>query len=342
LRIKGLKLGEIAKELSSAYGPDAYTPPSIKYWLHQIKPGRTDLRTQHTGGWLPLDEIDAGILAFLRKSPFSSVRTIAESLEIPVSTIYSHSVHKVGLKIFFLLWVPYTVTSGLQQKRVELSSQLLRVLESQQRVGFRDIVTGDESWFLQYYNHRKIWCISANEMPTRVRYMTAALNTILTVFWSIDGAILINRLTPGEKFDNHSFCEKIFELLSEILHDGRTAGSPRPIVHFDNVIPDRSAATKITFNFVNSDMPLSRPTVRRSVQVTSFYSVIWKGNLINTMEEFQARAEGYLVSCHQKQCNESISTGSRDCSNWYIPMETTSKAKYYHRNSISVEESHHS
>jgi hypothetical protein len=50
LRIIGLKLGEIAKELSSGYGPDGHTPPSRKYWLHQIMLGRTDLRMQHLGG----------------------------------------------------------------------------------------------------------------------------------------------------------------------------------------------------------------------------------------------------------------------------------------------------
>jgi hypothetical protein len=50
LRNKGLKLLEIAQELSSAYDPDAHTPPSIKYWFHQIKLGRTHLRTQHAGG----------------------------------------------------------------------------------------------------------------------------------------------------------------------------------------------------------------------------------------------------------------------------------------------------
>jgi hypothetical protein len=31
LHIQGLKLGEIAEELLSAYGPNAYTTPSIKY-----------------------------------------------------------------------------------------------------------------------------------------------------------------------------------------------------------------------------------------------------------------------------------------------------------------------
>jgi hypothetical protein len=50
LCIKGLRLGETVKKLSSADGPDAYTPPSINYWLHQIMLGRTDLRTQRAGG----------------------------------------------------------------------------------------------------------------------------------------------------------------------------------------------------------------------------------------------------------------------------------------------------
>jgi hypothetical protein len=106
LHIKGLKLGEIAQELSGTYDPDAHTPPSIKYWLHQIMLGRTDLRTQRAGGWPPLDDIDAEMLSFLRKYPFTSVRMTAESLEIPVSTFYSHLVEKIGLQNLFLRWIP--------------------------------------------------------------------------------------------------------------------------------------------------------------------------------------------------------------------------------------------
>jgi hypothetical protein len=85
LRIPGLKLKGIAKELSSAYGPDAYAPPSLKYWLYQINLGRTDFRTPHAGGQSTLDDMDAEILSLLRKAPFSLVRTIAESLKIPAS-----------------------------------------------------------------------------------------------------------------------------------------------------------------------------------------------------------------------------------------------------------------
>jgi hypothetical protein len=122
-RFKGLKLGEIAEEPVSAYGPDAYTPPSRLYWLHQIRLGRTDLGTQHAVGRPSLGDIDADILSILGKYPFFSVRTIAGSLGIPVSTIYFHLVEKIGFKIFFLRWFSHTLTRALQQKRVELSSQ---------------------------------------------------------------------------------------------------------------------------------------------------------------------------------------------------------------------------
>jgi hypothetical protein len=70
-----------------------------KYWLHQVNLGRTDLRAQYAGGRPPLDDLDAEILSFLRRYPFSSVRTIANSREIPASTIYSH------LALNFLSWL---------------------------------------------------------------------------------------------------------------------------------------------------------------------------------------------------------------------------------------------
>jgi hypothetical protein len=72
------------------------------------------------------------------------VHTIPESLEVPVSTIYFHLVEAFSLKFFLHRWVPYTLTGELRQKRIEFSSQLLRVLEIQQRVGFGDIVTRAE------------------------------------------------------------------------------------------------------------------------------------------------------------------------------------------------------
>jgi hypothetical protein len=54
-----------------------------------------------------------------------------------------------------------------------------------QRVGFCDIVTGDESWFLQHDKNRQVWCLPRDEVPKRVGYTSATLKMNLTVlfFW---------------------------------------------------------------------------------------------------------------------------------------------------------------
>jgi hypothetical protein len=62
----------------------------------------------------------------------------------------------------------------------------------------------------------------------------AAQKITPTVFLGINGVILINWLTPGEKFNSGYFYEKVLEQLSDILQGGCAARSPRPIMHFDN------------------------------------------------------------------------------------------------------------
>jgi transposase len=106
LQVKGLKLNEIATELPNTYGRDASAPPSIKYWLHQIKLGRTDLKTQHGGGRPRLDDIDAEILLVLRKFTFSSRRMIADSLNIPAPMIHAHLAEKIDLNNFYFVGFP--------------------------------------------------------------------------------------------------------------------------------------------------------------------------------------------------------------------------------------------
>jgi hypothetical protein len=192
LHLKGLKLDVIAVKFVDTYGQDAYAKPSIKYSIHQIKLGRIDLTSQHSGGQPMLDDLDAEILSALRTFPFSSVRTIDDSRGMPASIVYSHLVERIGFKNYLLRWVPHMLTMELRQKRVQLSTELLEVLENQQRISFRDIVTGDESWFLQHYDHCQIWCVSADEMPTRVTHTIAAPKSMFTVFLSVRGVVFTN------------------------------------------------------------------------------------------------------------------------------------------------------
>jgi hypothetical protein len=81
------------------------------------------------------------------------------------------------------------------------------VFEQQQRVDFRDIMAGDKSCFLQHYNDRQIWSLSADELPTRVAYTKATTKIMLTVFLSIHSVIFMIGSRHG-KFNSGYFVKK--------------------------------------------------------------------------------------------------------------------------------------
>jgi hypothetical protein len=99
--------------------------------VHQLKPGRKDLTMQHIGGGSSLDDSDTEILSVLRRSLFSWVRTIADSLGILASTGYLPLVEKIGFKNYLLYRVPHILTPEPRRKRVELAGELLALFKRQ-------------------------------------------------------------------------------------------------------------------------------------------------------------------------------------------------------------------
>jgi hypothetical protein len=165
----------------------------------------------------------------------------------------------MGFKISYS--VAFPIDESTSWERNESNS---RTFESQQRVSFRDIMTGGESRFLQQYDHQQNWCVSADEVSTKVTHTRTAQKTMLLVFLSIHGAIFISRLPPGEKINSGYFCEQIIGSLSEILHGGRTVDSPGSIVHLDNAAPRRPSVTENCFQscqFRHAPQPPDSPEI---------------------------------------------------------------------------------
>ena len=166
--LKGESNQFIADSLQEVYGPDAYSLEKVKYWTHQFKLGRTNVDNNKSTGKPPLDYLDANILKVLTDYPFSSVRSIAEVLKEPRSTIYEHLTESLGLKNYSLKWVPHELTCVMKQKRKDEATNLLNVLMTESFNDFDFIVTGDESWFYLDYSPRTLWTISNENISERV------------------------------------------------------------------------------------------------------------------------------------------------------------------------------
>jgi transposase len=88
LHRKGMKLPAILAELAAVYHEDTLDENIVKHWLHGINSHRSDLSGRPSSGRPPLEDIDARILQVLKAEPWSSVRTIAEFIKIPASTMH--------------------------------------------------------------------------------------------------------------------------------------------------------------------------------------------------------------------------------------------------------------
>jgi hypothetical protein len=111
-----------------------------------------------------IDHIDALILKQLTETPFASVRSLSKDLEIPKTTVWRWLTEYLQFKSRHFKWVPYMLTDELRQKRIERARTLLNVLEAQQGIGFRDIITGDESRIYLNVIPNSIWT-GAEEIP---------------------------------------------------------------------------------------------------------------------------------------------------------------------------------
>jgi hypothetical protein len=90
LHCKEMKLPAIVAELAAVSHEYAFDENRVKYWLHEIKFHCSDLSDRPSSGRHPLEDIDARILQVLEAEPWSSVRTNAEFLTIPASTVHLH------------------------------------------------------------------------------------------------------------------------------------------------------------------------------------------------------------------------------------------------------------
>jgi hypothetical protein len=82
----------------------------------------------------------------LEGEPWSSVRTIAEFLKIPVSALHFHLTTFLNMKSRNFKWVPHFLNADLRAKRLQGAGQLCDIPQAQERCHFRDLITGDETW----------------------------------------------------------------------------------------------------------------------------------------------------------------------------------------------------
>jgi hypothetical protein len=143
--------------------------------LHQkLKRSHLNLRGGH-------GLVDEAIFAALGKSPLSPVRELFRLTCLPRSTVHRHLTQLLRFTPRHLRWVPHFLTAEQKRIRVDMASDLLRVVSGQMTHQWHVIMSLNESWVYLYSEHEMMWVSPRETVPNRERQTIQSPKPMLTV-----------------------------------------------------------------------------------------------------------------------------------------------------------------
>ena len=146
-------------------------------------------------------------------------------------------------------WVPHVLTDENKQKRVECSRQLLQTLEG----GFRNIITGDETWIHFYTTAtkeaNKVWLEHGENRPQIARTAQNSKKCMFCIFFSVEGIVAQILVPKGTTVTGNLYANKILsEVFSEFKEMSGRCTVHDVMLHHDNAVPHTSkVVTKYLF-----------------------------------------------------------------------------------------------
>ncbi|GFS43198.1 histone-lysine N-methyltransferase SETMAR [Nephila pilipes] len=125
---------------------------------------------------------------------------IAESLNMSVGSVFTIMTEDLKKKKLCARFVPHTLTTEQKEHRIASSEDLIATAEEDPNI-LKTIVTGDESWCLEYDPETKRqsseWTSPRKGRPMKVRASKSKTKTMLLVFFDSRGIIHHEFLRQG-------------------------------------------------------------------------------------------------------------------------------------------------
>ena len=171
----------------------------------------------------------------LNEEPYSSINYLATTLSSNKATIYRYVTVYLNRVYKHSKWIPHLLSDPQKQKRVTESKLLKEILIKSRENGWRDIITGDQSWFTYGYGVEGAWLTEDEKAPIMDGSKIQIKKIMITVIWGVHGIFLVDMLPEGTSFNSDYFIEHIIEPLEEMKDKIWTESYRRKVwLHLDN------------------------------------------------------------------------------------------------------------
>ena len=200
LYLKGKICKEIYGELADVYGSSAPSYAQVKFWVGELKRGRTSLEDEARSG-RPLDATDEEICKKVRDLVHSDrriqVEEIAQALGISHGSVSTILHDRLGMRKLTARWVPKSLSDEQMATRTSVCSALLKRFRSKDDFLLR-LVTVDETWVHYYEPENKAqsrqWVGPGSPRSKKFKTQPSAGKVMATVFWDAKGVIMLDFL----------------------------------------------------------------------------------------------------------------------------------------------------
>jgi hypothetical protein len=143
--LKGPSARAIHKDLTATLGRIAVAYSSVTRHLREAHVLSSSQDAASADAHSGIDNANQALLSALNKNQFASLRQLSRLTRTPPTTVYRHLTESLRLTVRHLRWVVRALSDAQKAPKVDLSRQLLRMLEVQRDRALHDIVTLDQS-----------------------------------------------------------------------------------------------------------------------------------------------------------------------------------------------------
>jgi histone-lysine N-methyltransferase SETMAR len=202
---------------------------------------------------------------------------------------------------------------------------------------FRNILTGDESWFTLEYQHFAKLSVSREDGPSRVRYDIGTEKFMLTVIWGVDGFHFVDLMNRQRSFNSEYLVNHVMaSTITKAFAQGRTPHACRLHLQLDKY---RIHFSKITQQLMGENHILRVPNPPYSPDLAP--SHFWLFGHVKTAFVGQTFEEPEELLEAVTECLNEIQRLELELAFSHLPERVRSvlanKGDYYHDQTHLVE-----
>ena len=160
------------------------------------------------------------------------------------------------------------MNSDQKEERKQKCSELFSILEKSKHNAYRDIITGDQSWFIYNYSPDGAWVLEDDEAPVFSKNKICIAKMMITVIWGVWGVYIVDELPEGMHLNSTYFVEHIlFPLDKQKDQIWPGKGNHKIWLHLDNCKVHNSRYTQVAMektDFKRSPHPPYSPDIAPS------------------------------------------------------------------------------